>query len=134
MACSAILGNSLVDVGIQLHEHLDELLLVLGLIIAKPFEEGMETGIIDDGRLLTVSFIELALHRHYLPQAVPGSTGKAIRRSRTGLQNIPQCCCRAAKGLPQEAGMLCIVTSHDFEASAELLIGDQRNDLLDLHG
>jgi hypothetical protein len=57
------LGDRLMDVGVQLREHRDQLLLMSGFIIAQPLHERAYIGIIGDAGCLTVAFIELALHR-----------------------------------------------------------------------
>jgi hypothetical protein len=55
--------DRLMDVGVQLREHRDELVLMSGFIIVQPLQERLYTGIIGDTGRLTVAFIELALHR-----------------------------------------------------------------------
>lgn len=53
--------DGLMDVGVQLCEHLDKFLLMSLLIVAKLLQDRLQTGIIDDADRLAVAFIELAL-------------------------------------------------------------------------
>ena len=85
------LWNGLVDVGIQLCQYRDDLVLVACFIIAQPLDQRAYIGIVGKAGCLTIAFIELALHRQHLLQALPWSVWQIMLHRFAGLQSIPRC-------------------------------------------
>ena len=128
------LSDGLMDVGVQLREHRDEFLLMSRFIIVQPLHKSADIGIIGQAGRLTVAFIKLALHREHLLQALPWSAWEVILHRLAGLPSIPGCPSKRPEMFLYKGRMLGIVAGHDFEPSAELLIGDRWDNLQDLHG
>jgi len=128
------LWNGLVDVGIQLCQYRNDLVLVSRFIIAQPLDQRAYVGIVGKAGCLTIAFIELALHRQHLLQALPWSVWQIMLHRFAGLQSILRYPSKRPKMFLYKGRMLCIVAAHDFEPSTELLIGDRWDNLQDLPG